>query len=194
MKKQTGVWIDAQVWSAYKVLCGREKLRPSEPIEMYLKLILQTGSASSVSNMMQGMVKARTKGLEAYARVLLSWYKDGRQWIPVSDEGEAHVETLLLHALTDVADPKLRKSIEEALKTGSSKQADEKAENRKTFAEEEPAPKPETPEESPATAYSETMEKNEKKDANHEIDPEQAQKMLDKIRQMRKNLKTDERG
>ena len=144
--------------------------------------------------MMQGMAKARSKGLEAYARVLLSWYKDGRRWIPVSDEGEAHVETLLLHALTDVADPKLRRSIEEALKMGPSKQADEKVGNGKTFAEEEPAPKPEVPAESPETAYSKRMGEIEKQVANHEIDQEQAQKILDEIRQMRKNLKTDKQG
>jgi hypothetical protein len=144
--------------------------------------------------MMQHMAKARVQGLEAYARVLLSWYKDGRQWIPVSGGGEDHVETLLLHALTDVSNPRLRRSIEEALKMGPSKQAEEESEEQKTFGEEEPAPKPEAPAESPETAYSERIDEIEKQVANHEMDSEQAQKMLDKIRQMRKNLKTDEHG
>jgi hypothetical protein len=194
LKKQTGVWIDAQVWSAYKVLCGREKLRPSEPIEEYLRLILQTGSALSVSSMMQRMAKARVQGSEAYARVLLNWYKNGKHLISVSDKGEAYVETLLLQALTDVADPPLRRSIEEALKIGPRKQAEKESGEKKTFAEEEPAPKPEVSAESPETAYSERMGEIEKQVANHEMDPEQAQKMLDKIRQMRKNLKTNEHG
>lgn len=194
MKKQTGVWIDAQVWEAYRVLCSHEKLRPSEPIEEYLKLILQTGSALAVSNMMQRMSKARIQGLEAYARVLLNWYKNGKHLISVSDDGEAYVETLLLHALTDVANPKLRRSIEEALIKGPSKQADEKGGEQKTSAEEEPAPKPEVSAEPPETAFPERMGKNEKQDANHEIDSEQAQKILDEIRKMRKKLKTDEHG
>ena len=191
MKKQTGVWIDVQVWDAYKVLCGREKLRPSEPIEQYLKLILETGSAVAVSSMVQRMAKARVQGLEAYARVLLSWYKNGKHLISVSDEGEAYVETLLLHALTDVANPRLRRSIEEALKMGPGKQADDKGGTRKIIAEEEPAPKPEAPSESPEPAYLEKTGKNEKQDADQEIDPEQAQKILDEIRKMRKNLKND---
>lgn len=194
MKKQTGVWIDAQVWSDYKSLCGREKLRPSEPIEEYLKLVLQTGSALTVSNMMQGMAKARSQGLEAYARVLLSWYKNGKQWIPVSDEGEAHVETLLLNALKDVADPQLRREVQEALMMGPSKQADEKDENRKRTAEEEPATKEDVPADSEATASSERIEEVENQITNHELDPEQAQKILENLRQMRRKLKTDEHG
>jgi hypothetical protein len=51
LKKQTGVWIDAEVWGAYRGLCSREKLRPSEPIEQYLKLVVQTGSTLTVLNM-----------------------------------------------------------------------------------------------------------------------------------------------
>lgn len=194
MKKQTGVWIDAQVWSAYRSLCSREKLRPSEPIEEYLKLILQSGSALSVLNMMQGMAKARSQGLEAYARVLLNWYKDGRQWIPVSGEGEAHVETLLLNALMDVADPQLRRTIQEALVMGPSKQADEKDGNRKMIAEEEPAAKEDVPAESAAKASSERIGEVEKQVANHEVGPEQAQEILEKLRQMRRKLETNEQG
>jgi hypothetical protein len=38
LKKQTGIWIDGQVWRAYRDLCGREKLRPAEPIEEYVRL------------------------------------------------------------------------------------------------------------------------------------------------------------
>ena len=193
MKKQTGVWIDVHVWDAYKVLCSREKLRPSEPIEEYLRLILQTGSAVAVSGMVQRMAKARVQSLEAYARVLLSWYKDGKHLISVSDEGEAYVETLLLNALMNVTNAKLRRSIEEALKIGPSKQADQESGEQKTSAEEEPAPKPEAPAESPETEYSRRMGKIEKQVANREIDSEQAQKILDEIRQMRKDLKTDKK-
>jgi hypothetical protein len=194
LKKQTGVWIDVHVWDAYKALCSREKLRPSEPIEEFLRLILQTGSALSVSSMVQRMAKARIQGSEAYARVLLSWYKDGKPLISVSDEGEAYVETLLLHALMEVADPRLRRSIEEALKMGPGKESRQESCGQKTSVEEEPAPKPEAPAEFPATAYSETIKEIEKKVANHEIDSEQAQKIMDEIRKMRKKLKTDEHG
>jgi len=188
------MWVDAQVWGAYRILCSREKLRPSEPLEEFLKLVLRTGSALSVLNMMQGMAKARLQGLEAYARVLLNWYKNGKQWVYVSDEGEAPVETMLLHALKDVADPQLRNDIQEALMMKPSKQADEKEGKRRIDAKEEPATKPEVPAEPAATAFSERIGMIEKQVANHEMGPEQAMKMLEKIRQMRKKLKTDEQG
>ena len=57
---------------------------------------------------------------------------------------------------------------------------------------EEPATKTELPAMSAATAFSERIGMIEKQVANHEVGPEQAQKMLEKIRQMRKKLKTDE--
>lgn len=61
------------------------------------------------------MAKTGPEGIEAYARVLLNWYKNGKHWIHVTDENEAPVETMLLHALKEVADPQLRKEIQEAL-------------------------------------------------------------------------------
>ena len=194
MKKQTGVWVDVQVWGAYRGVCSREKLRPSEPLEEFLRLVLRTGSALSVLNMMQGMAEARLQGLESYARVLLNWYNNGKQWVQVSDENDVPVETMLLHALTDVADPQLRRDIEEALMMRPSKRANKKAGKRKMIAKEEPATKPTVPATSAATAFSERIEEIEKQVANHEMGPEQAQKMLEKIRQMRRKLKADENG
>jgi hypothetical protein len=181
LKKQTGVWIDAQVWEAYRSTCSREKLRPSEPIEEFLKLILQTGSALTVSNMMQGMAKARSQGLEAYTRVLLNWYRNGKYWISLSDGDEASVETMLLKALMDVADPQLRREIQEALEKGFDEQADEKGENGKMISEEEPATK-------------EDVSEVEGRVANKELTPEQAQKILENLREMRRKPKTDEQG
>ena len=194
MKKQTGVWVDAQVWGAYRGICGREKLRPSEPLEEFLRLVLRTGSALSALNMMQGMAEARLQGLESYARVLLNWHNNGKQWVQVSDENNVPVETMLLHALTDVAAPQLRRDIEEALMMRPRRQANKKPGKRKMILKEEPATKPEVPATSAETALSERIGTIEKQVANHEMDPEQAQKMLEKIRQMRRKLKADEHG
>lgn len=194
MKKQTGVWVDVQVWGAYRDVCNREKLRPSEPLEGFLRLVLRTGSASSVLNMMQTMAEARLQGLEAYARVLLNWQNSGKDWVQVSDENNVPVETMLLHALTDVADPQLRRDIEEALMIRPRKQANKKARKRKIILKEEPTTKPDVPATSAATALSERIGTIEKQVANHEMGQEQAQKMLDQIRQMRRKLKTDENG
>ena len=126
LKKQTGIWIDGQVWRAYRDLCGREKLRPAEPIEEYVRFVLRNGSALAVLNMMQGTEKAKSEGLEAYARVLLNWYANGKQWIYVTDEDETPIEPMLLHVLKDVSDPQLRRQIEEALMIKPRKNAGDK--------------------------------------------------------------------
>ncbi len=114
MKLQTGVRVDAEVWRAYRGLCSREKLRPSSPIEEFLRLVLENGSASSLVGMMHGVAKARAEGFEAYARVLLDWYTHEKFWFPVGED-EAPVEPLLLDSLKVVTDPELRRRIEEAL-------------------------------------------------------------------------------
>jgi hypothetical protein len=69
MKKQTGVWVDVAVWQAYRDLCSREKLRPAEPIEKFLRFILHGGSALSVLSWLE--TAEEVEGFEAYARVLL---------------------------------------------------------------------------------------------------------------------------
>jgi len=55
------------------------------------------------------------EGFEAYARVLLEWYRSGKKWIDVTDADEAPVEPMLLEALRNVADPQLRMEIEQTL-------------------------------------------------------------------------------
>jgi heterodisulfide reductase subunit C len=130
LKKQTGVKIDAQMWDAYRDLCGREKLRLSEPIEEFLRLVLHNGSAVAVLNMVRSVTVARPEGSEAYARVLLNWYKNGQLWIRVTDETEAPVEHMLLQVLKDVADPQLRRDIQESLMIRPRKQTGEKGKGK----------------------------------------------------------------
>lgn len=103
--------VGGQVWRAYRDLCGSEKLLPAGPIEEYVRFVLRNGSALAVLNIMQGMEKARSEGLEAYTRVLLNWYVNGRQWIHISDESTAPIEPMLLHALKDVNNPQLRQRL-----------------------------------------------------------------------------------
>jgi hypothetical protein len=66
----------------------------------------------------------KAEGIEAYARVLLNWYKKGTRWIMITDEEGTPIETMLLSALKDVPDPELRSQIEEAM---TKKPAKEKA-------------------------------------------------------------------
>ena len=113
---QTGVRVDSELWQTYRLLCRREKLRPSKPIEEFLRLIVDADSALSVLSLMREAARSRVEGLEAYARVLLDWYTHGKFWFHVQGEEDgAPVEGQLLDSLKLIADPDLRKLIEEAL-------------------------------------------------------------------------------
>ena len=123
MKKQIGIWVDAAVWHAYRELCSKERFRPAEPIEKFLQFILHDGSIMVVVNLMNKAEKA--EGFEAYVRVLLEWYKNGKVWLDVTDEDEAPIEPMLLEALKLVVNCNLRQEIEEALtKTAKKKQSE----------------------------------------------------------------------
>jgi len=123
VKKQIGIWVDAAVWHAYRELCSKERFRPAEPIEKFLQFILHDGSIMVVVNLMNKAEKA--EGFEAYVRVLLEWYKNGKVWLDVTDEDEAPIEPMLLEALKLVANCNLRQEIEEALtKTAKKKQSE----------------------------------------------------------------------
>jgi hypothetical protein len=193
LKKQTGLWIDAQVWKAYRDLCSHEKLRPSEPIEEYLRVILLNGSALTVLNMVQGMAKARSEGVEAHARVLLNWYKNEKYWISVTDENDASVESMLLQALKEVADPQLRKDIQEALMTRPLEQARKRDKSKESRVKEESLAREESPPKPAAATTSERIGEIKKQFVDHDYTEEQRQEFLKKIRQIREELKNDEK-
>ncbi|MGB8781259.1 MAG: hypothetical protein WCD81_11515 [Candidatus Bathyarchaeia archaeon] len=187
------MWIDAQVWEAYRDLCSHEKLRPSEPIEEYLRVILRNGSALTVLNMIQGMAKARSEGVEAHARVLLNWYTNEKHWIRVTDENDASVESMLLQALKEVADPQLRKEIQEALMIRRLEQARKRGES-KSRVKEKPVAKEEPPLKPAAATMSERIGEIKKQFADHDYTEEQSQEFLKKIRQIREELKSNEKA
>ncbi len=114
MKVQTGVRIDSEVWRAYRVLCSREKLRPSLAIEEFLRLVLENDSVLRLLSLMRDVAKSRVEGFDAYARVLLDWYTHEKYWFSVNDS-DASVEALLLDSLKVVTDAELRHRIENAL-------------------------------------------------------------------------------
>jgi uncharacterized membrane-anchored protein YjiN (DUF445 family) len=183
MKKQTGILIDSEVWNAYRGLCKREKLLPSEAITEFLGLVLRNGSPLAVVDMMQLMVKERTESLEAYARVLLNWYKNGKTWIHVTDESEAAVEPMLLQVLKDVVDPQLRREIEETLAFRPRRYKDWIDRKKKTTEK--------TVTELAKANISERIGDIKKQVAGRDMGAEQAQEMWKKIRQIREKLEND---
>ena len=185
------MWIDAKVWEAYRDLCRREKLRPSEPIEEYLRLILLNGSALAVLNMVKSMAKARSEGVEAHARVLLNWYMNKKYWISAADDNDVSVETTLLQDLKEVADPRLRKEIQEALMIRQLEQARKRGESKESRVKEKPAAEEEPSPKSAETAMSKRIGETKKQIVDHVDAGEQAQKML---KMLREGLKSHEKA
>ena len=125
---QTGVRVDSELWHAYRLLCRREKLRPSKAIEEFLRVMVDADSVMSVLGLMREAARSRVEGLEAYARVLLDWYTHGKFWFHVQgEEDDVPVEGLLLDSLKVVADSDLRKRIEEALVARNREEKEKKA-------------------------------------------------------------------
>jgi hypothetical protein len=107
--------LEPEVWQAYRELCSQERLRPSRPVEEFLKLVLEKSSATGFLAIGRGAAKAQAEGVNAYARVHLDWYRHGKRFLYVMGENEAPVEGQLLEALKVVTDSELRQRIEEAL-------------------------------------------------------------------------------
>jgi hypothetical protein len=127
--------------------------------------------------MMQSMGKAGSEGLEAYARVLLNWYANGRKWIYVTEEEQTPVEPMLLHALKEVSDPQLRRQIEEALVIKPRKKAGSRRKGEKAVDEQ-----PEVESEGEEAEGSEDAKKNTLSD-------DEVQKHMDELKKLGELLK-----
>jgi hypothetical protein len=115
MKIQTGVRIEAEVWQAYKKLCSRDRLRPSLPIEEFLKSAVDNESILGFLTLLRATAKSEAEGINANARVLLNWHAKGRRYFNALGHDDAPIEGLLLDALKTITDPELRQQIEKAL-------------------------------------------------------------------------------
>jgi len=137
MKFQTGVRVEQDTWQAYRAICKREKLRPAQPIENFLRLTVNNDSAQYTLSVIKEAAKTKTEGVNAHTRVLLYYFTHGKFWIQDGDEKEISVEAQLLEALKTVNDD-LRAQIEQALIEHQRQQEErEKAREEQQRTEEE---------------------------------------------------------
>ena len=170
-----------------------EELRLSEQLEEYLRLVRHNGSALTVLNMMQSMAKTRSEGFEDYARVLINWHRKGQYWIRVTAENEVSVEHMLLNALKEVANPELRREIRETLMSEPREQTEKIGRRKKTM--KKPVARGESPSRpAQAATVSERIGDMKRQMVGRDVDAEQAQKMLNKIHQIREKLRSDHKG
>ena len=59
---------------------------------------------------------AKNEAVEAEARVMLTWLKEGKYWVNLGDKQETSTRGRLLQLLPKIEDAELRKDIEETLK------------------------------------------------------------------------------
>jgi hypothetical protein len=132
--------------------------------------------------MMRDMERAGSEGSEAYARVLLNWYANGRGWISVTDEEEAPIEPMLLHALKDVSDPQLRRQIEQALMIKPRKKASGRRKAEKAVDKE-------------SEVKREDEKAEESKDAKkNTLSDDDLQKHMDELKKLRELIKGAKTG
>ena len=188
LKRQTGVRVDVEVWSAYKSVCSREELRPNEAVEGFLRVVVDAGSALSVLRLLRGAVGVRAECFDDYARVLLNWYKGGRLWMSTGN-GENAVDAMLLFALKDVADAQLRKDIQEALVEGHSKDARTDIKGEESEVKEEAVVDQDVLGEGGLTAGSKEILDIRKQVQDGELTIEQVKEILKKLIVARDKLK-----
>jgi hypothetical protein len=183
-----GVRVDGAVWDAYKSVCAREELRPNEGVEGFLRVVLEDGSALGVLRMLQRALRVRVESLDDYAQVLLNWYKVGRRWV-YSEGREVSVDAMLLSVLREVSDSQLRRKIR---KTLTKKCDDEKGKTDNTEESEgkegQTAEEHEPIEPTPSSA-AERIRQIGKQAVGLELNAEEKQKILKKIREIREGLK-----
>jgi uncharacterized Zn finger protein len=141
-----------------------------------------------VLRMLQRAVRARVESLDDYAQVLLSWYKGGRRWV-YSEGREVSVDAMLLFVLREVSDSQLRRKIRKTLTTKRDDQkgkTDSMEESEGT--EEEDSEELESTELMPSSA-AERIRQIRKQAVGLELNAEEKQKILKKIRDIRESLK-----
>ena len=62
MKVQTGIRIESEAWQNYKLICKKEKVHPAQPIEDFLRSVIDNDSAHGIliSNAVAKMTNIKT--------------------------------------------------------------------------------------------------------------------------------------
>jgi len=107
-----GFRFDPELYEKFKEVVDGDRLTITEAFEKYMKASVEAGTVK-----LPEAKGRRSSGVEAEARVLLSWLRNGQTSYWVTDE-EISVRGKLLQMLSQVEDEALRKEIEEELKKG----------------------------------------------------------------------------
>jgi hypothetical protein len=103
-----GFRFDSQLYLAFKKLAFENGYTVTGAFEKFMSSAVDFGLAFPSA--------AKTENVEAEARVMLAWLKEGRYWVNLGGGEETSTRGRLLQLLPEVEDADLRSDIEETLK------------------------------------------------------------------------------
>jgi len=99
---------DPQVYADFKELTRKSGYTMTSALEKFMADALKFGLV---------FPSAKEEAVEAEARVMLSWLKEGKYWVNLGGKEETSMRGRLLQLLPKIGDAELRKDIEETLKS-----------------------------------------------------------------------------
>jgi hypothetical protein len=99
---------DPQVFDNFRKLALKNGYTATAALEKFMNLAIDHGLVFPAA--------VKTENVEAEARIMLAWLKEGRYWVTLSGREETSTRGRLLLLLLNVEDVNLRVDIEETLK------------------------------------------------------------------------------
>ena len=100
-----------QVYAGFKELATKNGYTVTGAFEKFMTSAVECGLVFPCAG--------KTEGVEAEARVMLAWLKNGKYWVNLGGGEETSTRGRLLQLLPKVEDAELRVEIEETLKNKS---------------------------------------------------------------------------
>ncbi len=107
-KKFKGFRLNAQLYDDFKTLTAKNGYSVTEAFEKFMTLAIEHGLSFPSD--------VKTESVEAEARIMLTWLKEGRYWVNLGGAEEISTRGRLLLLLPNVENIDLRLDIEETLK------------------------------------------------------------------------------
>jgi hypothetical protein len=110
-KASKGFRFNPQVYASFKELAAKNGYTMTAALEKFMASAVEFGLVFPSA--------AKTENVEAEARIMLAWLKEGKYWVNLGSGEETSTRGRLLQLLPKVEDAELRKDIEETLKKRS---------------------------------------------------------------------------
>ena len=107
-KKLKGFRFNAQLYEDFKLLAAKNGYAVTAAFEKFMSSSIEFGLSFPSS--------ANVENVEAEARIMLAWLKEGRYWVTLKSGEETSTGGRLLLLLPNVESSDLRLDIEETLK------------------------------------------------------------------------------